>query len=379
METPDATGLMNAFAERTGLASDAAPRRCLWTDAFAVLNFLELHRTTGDDRYRALAIQLIEQVHAVLGRHRPDDARRGWLSGLPEESGAAHPTLGGLRIGKPLAERRPDEPFDERLEWERDGQYFHYLTKWMDALSRASALLHENRYQVYAAELAKAVLPRFLQQPPSGVPLGLAWKMSIDLSHPLIPGMSPHDALDGWVTFKWVRTGMEGQSAGLQNEIELLHRLSREQSWGTADPLGIGGLLLDAFRLTSLPDRSLADEQAIGQILAGAAAGLEAFVREGSGTGPASRRLGFREIGLAIGLQGVDRISAAVEDSPIVAEVAGRSVEMLQSRSGVGADIVEFWSDERHRNNPTWQDHRDINDVMLAAALLEAQTGTAVF
>jgi hypothetical protein len=34
-----------------------------------------------------------------------------------------------LRIGKQLAERRPGERFDERLEWERDGQYFHYLTR----------------------------------------------------------------------------------------------------------------------------------------------------------------------------------------------------------------------------------------------------------
>jgi hypothetical protein len=44
-------------------------------------------------------------------------------------TGAAHPTRGGLRIGKKLPERRPGEAFQERLEWERDGQYFHYLTK----------------------------------------------------------------------------------------------------------------------------------------------------------------------------------------------------------------------------------------------------------
>ena len=30
------------------------------------------------------------------------------------------------------------EPFDERLEWDRDGQYFHYLTKWMHALCQAA-------------------------------------------------------------------------------------------------------------------------------------------------------------------------------------------------------------------------------------------------
>lgn len=32
--------LMEAFAERTGLVGDGAPERHLWTDAFAVCNYL---------------------------------------------------------------------------------------------------------------------------------------------------------------------------------------------------------------------------------------------------------------------------------------------------------------------------------------------------
>jgi hypothetical protein len=50
-----------------------------------------------------------------------------------------HPTRGGLRIGKQLPERRPGEPYDPQVEWDRDGQYFHYLTKWMHALDQASS------------------------------------------------------------------------------------------------------------------------------------------------------------------------------------------------------------------------------------------------
>jgi hypothetical protein len=49
--------------------------------------------------------------------------------------------VGGLRIGKPLKERGANEPIDESLEWDRDGQYFHYLTKWMHALCRAAFLV----------------------------------------------------------------------------------------------------------------------------------------------------------------------------------------------------------------------------------------------
>ena len=95
---------------------------------------------TGEQKYRDYAIRLIDQVHRVLGRYREDDARSGWISGLDEEKGHLHPTAGGLRIGKPLKERGEAEPFDERLEWDRDGQYFHYLTKWMHALCQTSLI-----------------------------------------------------------------------------------------------------------------------------------------------------------------------------------------------------------------------------------------------
>src|SRR5437773_526608 len=96
---------MLRFADRTGLTTDRPQRRYLWTDAFAVCTFLGLADATADARYRELALRLVDAVHWTLGRHRDDDARRGWISGLAEEEGARHPTRGGLRIGKPLPER----------------------------------------------------------------------------------------------------------------------------------------------------------------------------------------------------------------------------------------------------------------------------------
>ena len=153
----EALKVMTEFADQTGLSNDGMPpRRYLWTDAFAVCNFLTLYRETGDEEFRHLALDLIAQVHTVLGRHRHDDARTGWISGLDEAAGAGHPTAGGLRIGKALNERQPGEAFDEQLEWDRDGQYFHYLTKWMHALERAGSVLAEPKYVLWAIELAKA-------------------------------------------------------------------------------------------------------------------------------------------------------------------------------------------------------------------------------
>ena len=91
-----AAELMMEFARSTGLSpATKAPRRYLWTDAFAVCNFLELYRQTGDEQYTNLALQLVDQVHKVLGRHREDDARTGWISGLDEEKAAFTPPREG--------------------------------------------------------------------------------------------------------------------------------------------------------------------------------------------------------------------------------------------------------------------------------------------
>src|SRR4051812_16230685 len=92
-----AARLMSGFEARTGLNPLLPdPQRYLWTDAFAVCNFLELFKRTGSQEYQHRAGGLIEQVHWVLGRYRKEDARSGWISGLDEHAGARHPTAGGL-------------------------------------------------------------------------------------------------------------------------------------------------------------------------------------------------------------------------------------------------------------------------------------------
>ena len=78
--------IMTEFARLTGVSpASNTPRRYLWTDAFAVCNFLGLYQETGGKEFKDLALQLVDQVHSVLGRHRHDDSRTGWISGLDEE------------------------------------------------------------------------------------------------------------------------------------------------------------------------------------------------------------------------------------------------------------------------------------------------------
>jgi len=366
---------MTDFAERTGLSPEGkTPRRYLWTDAFAVCNFLELFRRTGDVRYRDLALRLVQQVHSVLGRHRPDDTREGWISGLGEEEGGRHPTVGGLRIGKPMKERGPGEPFDERLEWERDGQYFHYLTKWMHALGRVARVTGESVYNAWAMELARAAHARFVYSASSGR-RRMAWKMSIDLSRPLVSSMGQHDPLDGLVTFRQLQQAaeldFEGSCPDLSAEIEEMEEMCRGMNWETDDLLGIGGLLFDAGRTAQWMLRGGSDDAGLLEnILEASLAGLEAGAPLQSLALPAAYRLAFREVGLAIGLKGVARMSGWIVKHPEVFGAGAPSlIARLRKHAGAGGRIEKFWSEETNRGAESWREHRDINTVMLATSL----------
>jgi hypothetical protein len=359
--------LMMEFAVLTGLSpADEARRRYLWTDAFAVCNFLELHAQTGVEKYKHLALRLVDQVHNILGRHRKDDARTGWISGLSEKEGKRHPTAGGLRIGKAMKERSPGEPFDERLEWDRDGQYYHYLTKWMHALDRVSRVTGDPVYNRWARELAKAAHGHFTSSAGPGGRKRMYWKMSTDLSYPLVASMGHHDPLDGFITYiqlqataaKYPETALPDLSA----EIAEMEEMCKGKSWATDDPLGIGGLLSDAHRLAQLIAQGKAEQTALmKELVKCSLAGLEAYGRGGSLKLPARYRLAFRELGLAIGLHAVGRLRTLMGISS--------GTEALMSYVPLAETIEAFWLEPENRQVETWTEHREINMVMLATSL----------
>ena len=344
----------------------AAPRRYLWTDAFAVCNFLQLFRTTGDEQHLARARRLVEQVHFVLGRFAASDARSGWISGLDEEEGRAHPTIGGLRIGKPLPERRPHEPIDDRLEWDRDGQYLHYLTRWIQALVRMALATDESRYARWAVELAQAAHKGFCYRPAAGGAPRLYWKMSVDLGRPLVTSMGHHDPLDALTCYCEAQTVAASLAdsvpcAGLQEPIADCLAMCAGRSWATEDPLGTGGLLADAASLAQTRSGPAStDALRLETLLAESAFGLEAFARSGLLQQPAERRLAFRELGLAIGIHALDQL----------VESGAASAALLAARYRPLAEEIEAqWQDIRHQQSDTWRDHLEINRVMLATSL----------
>jgi len=370
--------IMSEFARLTGLSpASIASRRYLWTDAFAVCNFLGLYEETGDEEFKNLALKLVDQVHSVLGRHRQDDSRTGWISGLDEEEGRVHPTRGGLRIGKQLPERRPGDFYDERLEWDRDGQYYHYLTKWMHALNRVTRVTGDFTYNRWAVELAEAVHAKFVYTPSSGRRKRMHWKMSIDLSYPLVPSMGLHDPLDGLVTYSQLEaTAAEDpeQTGGdLSAEIADMADMCEGKNWATDDPLGIGGLLSDAFRVAQLMENGhFTRTGLLGMLLDASLEGFEAFAGEDSLRLPADYRLAFRELGLSIGLGAVEMLLGLIERNERTYgkehDLKGR-MKALRQYVTLAEVINTFWLQPECQEAKSWMAHRHINMVMLATSL----------
>lgn len=344
-----------------------AAKRYLWTDAFAVQSCFGLARALDEPEWRDIGLELIEAVHETLGRHRRDDAGSGWISGIPEEEGRAHPTLGGLRIGKELPERQPDEPPNEQMEWERDGQYFHYLTRWMDALLLAARETADPQYAFWAAELAQAGA-KFIATGPGG--LRMYWKMSIDLSRPLVESMGAHDPLDGLICVERILQVLPGKRSDLRSLRIAFAELCSGRDWSTTDPLGIGGLLMDtaqAVRL-AISTPTLPAEIRPEKLFADSLSGLETYRRRGAARGPASQRLAFRECGLSLGLRALEGCGHQAQS--VIGEYAA-----IHPYMPLAGEIESFWMDASHQRSPTWTEHLDINAVTLAASLIARVTG----
>lgn len=371
--------IMTDFAISTGLSNRGhEPHRYLWTDAFAVCNYLELYRQNKDPAFLELALKLVDQVHHTLGQHRADSIHNGWLSGLDDEQAQKHPTVAGLRIGKPMNERSPGEPLSESMEWEQDGQYFHYLTKWMHALNCISRYTDKGIYNHWAMELARVAYASFTYEPPTGGPGRMYWKMRIDLSQPLVETMGQHDPLDGLITYqqleataKRFRDSLSGLR--LNAEINALAAMCADKSWSTRDPLGIGGLMSDAYRLVQLIEIHHVDEaQRLEGLLIDIEHSLQFFDAHNSLNMPAGQRLAFRELGLAIGLHALHKIRRHIDRSREQFTNANRLIDLLAGleRFHHHQETIErFWSEPDHRSVTTWRDHEHINCVMLATSL----------
>lgn len=292
--------------------------RYLWTDAFGVCNFLTLFHETKDEKYLIQAEALITNVHHVLGKNRSGTKRLGQAT---EEN----PLLGGLRIGKVAPEGDRDG----------DGQYFHYLTKWMFALNRMSIAKHEPHYNLWAIQLAQAVHPHFVHR--VNDKLRMFWKMSIDLSKPMVRSEGNLDPYDGYVTYRLLQQTAHDDSI-LKKEIAEMNEMVQQkyQHYFSDDPLDLG----EALWL----QHWFANEEWATSIRHASLRSLERLWKIDYFSKSNIYRLAFREFGTSIGVQ-----------------VTEEAIGTWQQRV---AELNEHWSRSLYSRD------RDITPVMFCTSLL---------
>ena len=118
------------------------------------------------------------------------------------------------------------------------------------------------------------------------------------------------------------------------------------RSLATQDPLGLGGLLGDAFRLVQLEQHGASGRGLVEPLLAAALAGLRHYLEQPDLRLPAGRRLAFRELGLAIGLAAIEADAWRGANPGVRADV-----DRLSRYLSLRAEIEAFWLQPEHRRD----------------------------
>jgi len=190
--------------------------------------------------------------------------------------------------------------------------------------------------------------------------------------------MGQHDPLEGFITHRQLQAAEEkgkesADAQDLESEIADMARICEGMTWDTDDPLGIGGLLCDAYRAAQLSVIQGSEEKdLLASLLEASLRGLGHFAQGSSLVSPADFRLAFRELGLSIGLKAVQKLQGLIEGHP---ELFGKRDPVHAKLKGLMRylplcqGIEGFWLDPASRENETWTAHREINMVMLATSL----------
>jgi hypothetical protein len=282
--------MQEVYGEYTG--KDWVPKaytdnksRYLWTDAYGVCNYITLYCETKDPMHLDQADALIKDVHDTLGKNRSLTRRLG-------DSTDQHPLRGGLRIGK----------VDEEGTRDGDGQYYHYLIKWMYALNRMSLVRKDSKYNDWAIELVKATHDAFITGKETLRPR-MFWKMSIDLTRPHVYSEGNLDPFNGYVIYR-ILAESSSDPVILQDEIATLKKIvdSKYKNYSCDDTLGIGSALLLTHYYLNEPWSEHLTTESIDS--------LESKWDSGYFTSPINRRLAFREFGATMGIQVNPRVPA---------------------------------------------------------------------
>jgi hypothetical protein len=162
----------------------------------------------------------------------------------------------------------------------------------------------------------------------------------------------------------------------LEPEMSDMEGMARAMPLATEDPLGIGGLLTCSARLARLTKWGGNPYPVLLESVPAAALhSLESFTRAHCLDLPARSRLAFRELGLSIGLAGIESLPAFIEKNSLLFKTQKSfmySVQALQDYVPLKESIEKFWLEEENQRSTTWIEYKEINMVMLAASLAPA-------
>jgi len=237
-------------SDEAGLCCDGRQRRYLWTDAFGVLAYVSLadrfdngsnNNKEEARKYREAAERLVEVVHECLGKPRSNNP----VDEMQPDTALSPTGFVGLRIGKVRSRKVTDYGMS------LDGQYWHYVDKWLLALARTGS----TRRVIEAAQIAKSLFPFFFDAGPRGDGRygGIRWKLSVDATPPpeLQQASASDDTLTALIVFSIIEKERSKIAAGsgddapsipsLAGEIALLKTaLESYTPRVTNDPLGWG-------------------------------------------------------------------------------------------------------------------------------------------
>ncbi|MBV1768340.1 MAG: hypothetical protein KUA29_08630, partial [Methanobacterium sp.] len=190
--------------------------------------------------------------------------------------------------------------------------------------------------------------------------------------------MGQHDPLDGYITYNELQASVRDFDPSLPDlapEIDDMAKICKGINFVTDDSLGIGGILSDALRVAQLMIKStdsLNLETLLQNLLNSALVGLESYAQNNPSEFPAIYRLAFREMGLSIGIKGVDYLYSMIESNKDKFKYHNflyKRVEALKEHIPLADSLESFWLKDENRKSTTWMEHREINMVMLAASL----------
>jgi hypothetical protein len=167
-------------------------------------------------------------------------------------------------------------------------------------------------------------------------------------------------------------TAPGGKGTDLASEIEDIGKIISLDGMTTDDPLGMGGLLIDASRISQVKAMGGSlKEDLLEAVIDGALVSVGFFALGRELELDAESRLAFRELGLSTGLKGLNQMKGSLTRSRgqrISADLF-QKVTDLERFEPIGNEIDRFWSSPQNQMATTWSDHKEINMVMLATSL----------